>query len=142
MTEQGLPQGTLTCFIPGGHVRPFVQYAKFSDRTESVTKNMYKKIGIHDYIIIVQLGKFCDRTESATRNVSMFIPAGHVRPFCAICEFLVTERSLPQGTLTCLSPQGMLDLLSHVGNLVTERSLPPGSLTCLSLEGMLDLLSP
>ena len=66
--------------IPGGHVRPFVQYAKFSDRTESVTKNMYKKIGIYDYIIIVPLGNFSDRMESATRNV------------------------------LCLSPQGMLDL--------------------------------
>jgi len=29
----------------------FVPFGKFSDRTESVTKNMYKNIGIPDYII-------------------------------------------------------------------------------------------
>ena len=38
-------------FIPAGHVRPFVPFGKFSDRTESATRNMYKNIGIHDYII-------------------------------------------------------------------------------------------
>jgi len=114
VTERSLPQGTVTCLFPQGMLDLFVPFGNFSDRTEPATKNMYKKIGIYDYIIIVPHGNFSDRTESATRNVNMFIPAGHVRPFCAICKILVTERSLPQGTLTCLSPEGMLDLLCNM----------------------------
>jgi len=119
VTERSLPQGTLTCFIPGGHVRPFVQYANFSDRTESVTKNMYKKIGIHDYIIIVQLGKSSDRTKSATRNVNMFIPAGHVRPLVPLGKFSDRPESATRHA----------DLLSPKGNLVTERTLSPKTCT-------------
>jgi len=45
----------------------------------------------------VPLGKFSDRPESATRHVDLLSPEGN----------LVTERTLSQGTVTCLSPQGM-----------------------------------
>ena len=65
----------------------------------------------------------------------MFIPAGHVRPFYAICKILVTERSLPQGTLTCLSPEGLLDLLCPSVNLVTERNLSQGTVTWRPPQG-------
>jgi len=76
---------------------------------------------------------FCPATEwdSVVRNRNMCIPAGHVRLLSPLGN-LVTERSLPQVTVTCSSPQGMLGLLSPLGNLVTELSLPQGTVTCLS----------
>jgi len=105
----------------------FVPFRKFNDRTESVTKKMCKNIVIHDYLIDMCIDNlpyvgmlFCPATE--WDSVVLLSPLGN----------LVTQWSLPQGTVTCLSPQGMLGLLSPLENLVTERSLPQGTVTCLS----------
>ena len=50
--------------------------------------------------------------DSVVRNRSMCIPAGHVMFFLSPLGNLVTERSLPQGILTCFIPAG------HVGPFV------------------------